>query len=201
VSPRVSERIGAVKVDIQVGTVNPALRNTIWNFIAEELLPLYDWVQYQPAFELITEEVLRLPTERIDRGSPRYWLLAQVEKMQWTEVYDLLEFCVGMAGAWHRMSVNAAVKRANMLLQREHSGYRFVNGELAPITNASEISEIEQAAERAAAAALDGVREQIGQAVRLLGQRPQPDYRNAVKEAISAVEGGMSRSLLNLRSE
>lgn len=81
-------------------------------------------------------------------------------------------------------------ERANRhVLAREHSGYRFVNEELVPITNDAEIAEIEQAANRAAASGLDGVREQIAQALRLFGQRPQPDYRNAVKEAISAVEG------------
>src|SRR5262249_44349480 len=31
------------------------------------------------------------------------------------------------------------------------------------------------------------------QAVALLGQRPDPDYRNAIKEAISAVEGVVKR--------
>jgi hypothetical protein len=76
-----------------------------------------------------------------------------------------------------------------VLLEREHAGYRFVNGLLSPITDPVEITEIEQAAKRAALAGLDGVREQIAQAVVLFGQRPTPDYRNAVKEAISAVEG------------
>jgi hypothetical protein len=109
--------------------------------------------------------------------------------MQWFEVYDLLQFAVEMATTWKTASFNDSIKRANSMLEREHSGYRFVNGLLSPITDPVEITEIEQAARHAAVAGLDGVRAQIAQAVMLFGQRPTPDYRNAVKEAISAVEG------------
>jgi len=36
---------------------------------------------------------------------------------------------------------------------------------------------------------LDGVRQQLEQALKLFGRRPVPDYANAIKEAVSAVEG------------
>jgi hypothetical protein len=38
---------------------------------------------------------------------------------------------------------------------------------------------------------LGGVRTHIQDALRCLGARPEPDYRNAVKEAISAVESAV----------
>lgn len=187
-SPRFSERIGAVQVEIQVGAMNAPLRNTIWNFVAE-LIPEYRSANYRRAFDAIAQDVLRVPTVNVSYSNPSRWLLELVQKMEWAEVYDLLEYAVAMSPYWRDTDVRDSVKLANKLLEREHSGYRFVNGQLSPITNLTEIGEIEQAAGRAATAGLDGVREQIAQAVRLLGQRPQPDYRNAVKEAISAVEG------------
>lgn len=105
-----------------------------------------------------------------------------------------LRCIVTLATATKGLSERAtAPQLANAVLAREHSGYRFVDGQLAPITSATEIGETEEAADRAAAKGLDGIREQIAQAVRLLGQRPEPDYRNSVKEAISAVEGVVKR--------
>ena len=80
------------------------------------------------------------------------------------------------------------MKAANLILRRENAGYRFVAGQLAPITNPTEIEEIERAADVAAAVGLNGAHAHIAQALSLFSKRPEPDYRNTVKEAISAVE-------------
>jgi hypothetical protein len=190
VSPRFSERVGAVKVEIQVGTMNDALRNSIWNFV-HGLLPskTTNTRMHYAAIDQIVADVLRVPTQRVDGSSPVWWLLGQVEKMPWTEAYELLEYVVGKATAWGTAIPGSAIYQANLLLAREHSGYRFVSGELAPITNPTEINEIESAVAQAARARLGGVRDHIEQALKLFGRRPEPDYRNAIKEAISAVEG------------
>jgi AbiJ-like protein len=190
VTPRFSERVAAVKVEIQVETMNARLRNTIWNFV-HDLIPekTNNTKMHYIAIDQIAVDVLAVPALRVDDGAPSWWLLSQVEKMTWAEVYDLLEYVVPMATIWNPgLKIEAVLKHANVLLEREHSGYRFVNGQLTPIANPSEIGEIESAAQRATAAGLDGARQHIGTALGLFGQRPQPDYRNAIKEAISAVE-------------
>ena len=74
----------------------------------------------------------------------------------------------------------------NGIFQREGSPYRFVGQVLSPITDPAElqaISEAQQQGER-----FSGAREHIASALENLGRRPEPDYRNAIKEAISAVE-------------
>jgi hypothetical protein len=76
----------------------------------------------------------------------------------------------------------------NHILERELSGFRFVQGLLVPITTKEEIEEIDTAAEKAGKFGLVGAREHIHSALDLLGKKPNPDYRNAIKEAISAVE-------------
>ncbi len=189
-SPRFSERIGAVAVEVQITSMDAPLRSTIWNLV-DSLLPdkNHNTRLHDGAVDLIAANVLRVPTQRVDGSSPIWWLLGEVEKMTWAQVYDLLEYVVAMSTIWNpRLNIQAVVKHANVLLAREHSGYRFVNGQLAPITNLTEISEIESAAERVTAAGLDGARQHISTALSLFGQRPQPDYRNAIKEAVSAVE-------------
>jgi hypothetical protein len=191
VTPRFSERIGAVKVEIQIDSMNAALRASIWNLVVK-LLPNAgeSGEAYHNAVDAITENVLRLPIENVIHSSPRNWLLRHVEQLEWPRVYDLLEFAVGRANRWSSwtLSTEQAINAANSVLEREHSGFRFVAGELAPITSPAEIAEIENAAARAAGSGLKGVQEHIAQALSLLGKRPHPDYRNAAKEAISAVE-------------
>ena len=145
--------------------------------------------RHYAAIEGIVVDVLRLPKQRLDRQAPMYWLLSQVEKMTWAEVYELLEYVVGASETGNVMNIRVAQLRANALLTREHSGYRFVAGQVAPITDPAEIAEIEHADKATTRGGLEGVRKQIQQALTLFGKRPEPDYRNAVKEAISAVEG------------
>ncbi len=56
------------------------------------------------------------------------------------------------------------------------------------VIDPAEVAEIEGAVGKATATGLDGARLHIETSLGLFGQRPQPNYRNAVKEAISAVE-------------
>src|SRR5713226_1963733 len=110
--PRFSERIGAVKVEIQVGTMDAALRNTIWNFVTE-FIPDHanNTKRHYAAIEGIVVDVLRLPKQRLDRQAPMYWLLSQVEKMTWAEVYELLEYVVGASETGNVMNIRVAQLR------------------------------------------------------------------------------------------
>jgi hypothetical protein len=68
------------------------------------------------------------------------------------------------------------------------SGYRFISGELVPISNPAETTEIAGAIDKAARTGLDGAHDHLRAALALLARKPEPDYRNSVKESISAVE-------------
>ena len=70
------------------------------------------------------------------------------------------------------------------MLEQEKSGYRIVAGEVAPITNKSEIETIEQAANTD----YPSVNQHIQKAVSLYADINSPDYENSIKESISAVE-------------
>ena len=72
----------------------------------------------------------------------------------------------------------------NVILERECSAYRFIDGKIVPITSASELSEIEQAME----VAPKNAQEHLETAIQLFASRTDPDYRNSIKESISAVE-------------
>lgn len=72
----------------------------------------------------------------------------------------------------------------NSIFEEECVGYRFVNGEIVPITDKHEIAEIEEVIQ----SGFEGCSAHIAKAVSLLSDRTNKDYKNCVKESISAVE-------------
>ena len=78
------------------------------------------------------------------------------------------------------------IKAVNSELEEEKSAYRFVGNLLAPITNLTEINEIQRSLEQVDR--FGSVSKHIEDAVKMYARKPNPDYRNTIKEAISAVE-------------
>ncbi|MBC7109325.1 MAG: hypothetical protein H5T41_11205, partial [Methanomassiliicoccales archaeon] len=105
-------------------------------------------------------------------------LKAKVMKGRWYKIYDFIESLV-KSGFVDSDAVNS-------ILEREMSGYRVINGFVVAITDKIELAELEKAVSLPDPFA--GVRAHINSALEKLAQRPEPDLRNAVKEAISAVE-------------
>lgn len=187
---RFSERMGYVKVPIQLESIDGPLRNSIWNLVSS--LVIREFI-YEAA-KAIATDVLRVPTEYVPGQGTRLWLLQQCQKqLDWSQCYDLLEYVVDHAGKFSGRKVNpdVAQQMANGMLEREHSGYRFVGGQLTRISEPVEIEEVERTLTQAASLGLEGVHAHISQALNLFGKRPEPDHRNAIKEAISAVEGAV----------
>ncbi len=102
----------------------------------------------------------------------------------WFEVYDFAEFIANNYGS---SSTNELfMKYANSILEREVSGWRFIGREIAPITSEEEITEIEEALE--SKDSLRAVATHMKTALDFLSDKKTPDYRNSIKESISAVE-------------
>ena len=72
----------------------------------------------------------------------------------------------------------------NKLFETEYVGYRFVDGKIVAITDKCEIEEIEQACN----VPYSGCKAHIEKAVGFLADREHKDYKNCIKESISAVE-------------
>jgi hypothetical protein len=186
---RFSERLGLVPVAIQTDGINDRLRGAIWNVI-NLIIPDVGTPEYQGVLA-VTLQVLSVPVQNIKEYAPKLWLLDRYRELKWPLIYDLLEYLVGAADivSLGKVRVADAIATANDVLQREHSGFRFIAGELTRNIHPAEAGAVEDARSRAAASGLDGVRQHIEQALALFGKRPDPDFRNTIKEAISAVEG------------
>jgi hypothetical protein len=101
------------------------------------------------------------------------------------DTYDFIDF---VASSEALFNYEEFIKASNFILKRELSGYRFVNGQLAPITNDQEIGEIEKAITAASDKSLVGIKTHLSEALNKLSDKKSPDYRNSIKESISAVE-------------
>lgn len=101
---------------------------------------------------------------------------------EWYEVYDFIEF---VANNYNKYGFrDRFIAACNAALEKEMSAYRFVDGIVAPIVSSDEIEEVEEAISASATA----VTAHLRRALELLSDRERPDYRNSIKESISAVE-------------
>ena len=99
----------------------------------------------------------------------------------WNEVYDFLEFTLQHSPPEFTRDFRSG---CNAILERENAGYRIVGTQVTEITSDVEIDEIEQAL----ASPVSGANQHLQSALVLLSDRKKHDYRNSIKESISAVE-------------
>jgi len=104
-------------------------------------------------------------------------------KCEWYEVYDFIEFTANYAPSH---MVDKFTNFCNHILEREQSAYRFLDNQIVDLTSEQEIESIETAIK--SSSKLSGVSTHLKTSLGLLSDRKNPDYRNSVKESISAVE-------------
>ena len=62
------------------------------------------------------------------------------QRWEWWKVYDFLEFLIENTENNQKFQENC-----NKVFEKERSGYRFLNGQITPITSEDELNEIERA--------------------------------------------------------
>lgn len=116
----------------------------------------------------------------------KHWIL----KEDWFQTLDLMEELVShtdaVGEAWTRDIGPVIAGRVNDTFERYLVGYRFVGLEITPIDTTEQAEAVAEAID--ASATVRGAQHHLGRAVALLADRNEPDYPNAIKEAISAVE-------------
>jgi len=187
-----SERKGLKPVSeiIQIDSMNEALRNSLWSALDVALWSTDDFIYSrhgQPHIEPLSRSLwfhyFKKPIDsRPDRA---HKILAVIRdyffSCRWNEAYDFLEFIVSE----RERSNPRLAEFLNRILERELSGYRFVAGHLTDVTSQEELTAIEEAARDSR---FSGVSAHIHRALELYADRENPDYRNSIKESISAVE-------------
>jgi hypothetical protein len=206
---RFSQRIGITPANklAQRQSMDDELRSSLWSLLTvcywrtgtdSDGAPLKkgSFVQFSSLSELALRLWFRhykLPVDTIDE----YWgnWLAKLRERffaaEWFEVYDLVEFVVQNGP---EKEGSEFVKLCNHSLEHENSAYRFVGRQLTEITSQAELDSVEQALQQSQPYA--GVHRHLESALTLMSDRRSPDYRNSIKESISAVES-LAKQLSN----
>jgi hypothetical protein len=191
-----SQRIGVrpVRKALQVRSMDAPLRNRLWNTVSEFLIPEdkgnysirknRDYLPFNTKLSILWHNFFKAPVDTI----PEFYESA-VKSLRdyffdapWHNVFDFLEFLRPLIDRY----TNEFEERCNAILEQELSAYRFVNGLIAELTSEQEIAAIEQAIN--VPDPLKPVKTHLERALALMADREDPDYRNSIKESISAVE-------------
>ncbi len=181
-----------IKNVIQVKGIDEALLNGLWN-----ALHVFYWDRVTTHLVKDSEEIYHLfftlwldyfkkPIDTMQNTWQEAYkdIRSYFFHCNWFEVYDFMEFIVNN---YPSSSVNERfMDYCNSILEREVSGWRFIGEEIAPITSKEEIAEIEEALE--STDSLKPITTHLRTALDFLSDKKSPDYRNSIKESISAVE-------------
>lgn len=105
---------------------------------------------------------------------------------KWYKKLDLIEFILPyIENSMLPIRYGELINVLNSEFERLNFAYRIINGRFEEITSKKEIESIEEALTNT----VDGVRTHLQTALeKLSASQKEPDYRNSIKESISAVE-------------
>ena len=196
---RFSERNGykPVRQIIQKDNMDESLKIGIWNVFHT---CLWDRAfNYQESFytydsnlvELIKSywaNIFKLPLDLIPRDfeDTLQEIRNRFFKLKWYEIYDLIENTLENYPNYYVQPNFKFIDDINNTLENEKAAYRIIQNQITEITSEQEIKSIEEALEKSHS--YSGVQQHLNQALKLMSDRQNPDYRNSIKESISAVE-------------
>ena len=188
-----SERFGFKKASdiIQVDSMNNELRVSLWNVLHDELwsrVPaLLEPHRITQEFHILSRQLWIDYFKRPIDERPKFLdaILKEVRtyffECPWNNVYDFIEFIISTS-VYDLSNLTGSLNR---ILERERSGYRLIGGHFAPITSSDELQVLD---ETVSDPDYPAVSEHMAQALKLYADRDKPDFRNSMKESISAVE-------------
>jgi hypothetical protein len=189
-----SERMGLkpVRNKIQLESMDEELRISLWNVLHLNCLSHVQTGRISSSswsgfFLELWASFLKLPLDTLDDRFVEvlYTIREKFFSWKWYEVYDFIEVVPKLESP---IDVKKFRVACNSVLEREMSAYRFVGEHLSPITDATQLSEVEEAMKAAEFPSLGGAAAHLDAALAKLADRKKPDYRNSIKESISAVE-------------
>lgn len=187
---RFSDRIGATQPPSLDREGMPSeLRTALWNLlhthIFETIAGEYDrrWYYIMRSFYVFNHLPLNGISTHwpLERESLHQWWFNR--ERAWWELYNTIEHLTPLLSANGDRRV---YHELNQILESEGARFRFIDEQLTEITDKNEVAAVDEAL--AAPDKFAGAREHVATALRLLGQRPTPDYRNSISESINAVE-------------
>ncbi|WP_276756137.1 AbiJ-NTD4 domain-containing protein [Pseudoalteromonas marina] len=183
-----------VKDTIQKETMDDQLRHGLWNSIHLCIWENISYNNYQQnfqsaniysLFQFYWHELFGLPLDNLPTtiGLAHKIVRDHFFKGEWYAVYDFIEFTANHCP--DNLS-EGFIDFTNQILEKELSAYRFIGGQLTDITSEEEIECIESAIH--IPSIYKSVTDHLKTSLSFISDRKSPDYRNSIKESISAVE-------------
>lgn len=183
----VAPRSAVIKDDMPLVIVN-----AVYNCI-EDLKAKYDSYMYYNYFSLeqdVWRFFLNLRSDYFKHGVLADYISSPQNK--WHEKLSLLEWVLKYMASESEEKNNPKGMELcryfshclNFEFERLYYGYRIVDNLVVPITNEKEIEVIE----KALADSKDNIQVHLSEALKLFSDKEHPDFRNSIKESISAVE-------------
>lgn len=195
-----SQRIGRIPAvkQLQIDSIDDDLKNGLWNglklYVLDNLSKHNNYstkTEFDIFCSILWHHHYKLAIDTI----PEYhykceqFIRHTFYEGQWYEAYDLIEFIANIRSDSFDIDTYKFKQFCNEILEREFSGYRFIDDKISPITNENEVAEIENALSQSGHfTSLRGVNIHLKSALEKLSDKKSPDYRNSIKESISAIE-------------
>jgi AbiJ N-terminal domain 4 len=180
----------------ELNKISSNLRTSIWNLLYKTIYDdyLYNRNYYDSLIMETWDVYLKLRVNNMYTSHKTNidvicnWFFN--EKTKYYDIFNLIEHYLNQS------ELQEICEELEFLLndvfEREYSGYRIINKLIVPIVNDIQINEIRNAFYSKHKA----VSKHIETALLLLSNRDNPDYRNSIKESISAIES-LSKILTN----
>ncbi len=195
---RFSQRRGKVPATkkIQLESMDDELRNSLWNVITTSYL---DKIISNDLHKCLWRDFYKEPIDQVPPTQEKtiHCIREAYFGSAWYEIYDFIEFMLNInfdkerveVSAWCEFSMDNFANELNKVLERESSAYRIKNLQLVPISDDAEFREVMEAIDGTEGlTALTGANIHLDKALDFLSDRRSPNYRNSIKESISAVE-------------
>lgn len=197
---RFSQRIGikSVRQSLQIESIDTVLENRLWNNFLNDFfghIDSYDSyggesdqvkickIIWEEFFEQRTDEIPSYSSGGVYVNGVLNSIKEWFFKSEWFEKYDFLEFISLLD---FKVTRTQFTESCNSTLERESAGYRIVEQNIVQMTSEEEIQAIEEAIN--SSNSMKSVETHLRTALEYLSNRENPDYRNSIKESISAVE-------------
>lgn len=191
-----SERYGYVKVsDVIIRErITPEIQNAICTCF-DKLINIYSLAGFSYATSEYEELEKQVWTKFLNQRLSYYdryahCLVSYIEDSTnpWFQKLDLIEFSINHMSCrdkyYRTKAAERFVKLLNSEFERLNYAYRVVGEEIVEITSEQEIEAIETAIKNSPR----NIQIHLNSALEKYAQRPIGDYRNSIKESISAVE-------------
>ena len=197
-----SQRLGLkpIRTIIQRECADEPLRNNLWNALTvlylENIKPwFYDTDDYMQAL-LLRFWVKHYGLRKDELDSQTFKLYNKIKQdflnSSWNEMFDILEFfpnnyeVESHHGGFDNQTNKTFVTAVNEILKKHLSAYSFIDKQITEISSEEEIASIEDTLN--ISSKFNPIRIHIKRALELYSDRINPDYRNSIKESISAIE-------------